>query len=435
MENTGHPSDIDDAAGARRPAARVASESVQTAQVMVDAFRLAHRVVDAKSILNGILDGVASLVQHDASGVYVIDADGKRLRHVMVRGCDPSVLELQAPFEGQGVVGQVIATGEPVAVTVATAGGGLEGRACARSRLVIPIVDPDHRVLGALDVWSDRPEGYDVQASRLLSVYGLAVAGAIENARLQAEVVDKRRLDSDLALARRVMDDLLPLTTPVMRGLDIAGSHESSLEVGGDYYEFIPLDEERWAVVIADVVGKGIAAALLVSALRASIASLAGHELAVRAIMRRANRFFHESVEEGRYVTLFYAVIDLATRHILYVNAGHVPPVLLRGNGNVELLEEGGVPLGLFEAPRYFEGHVALDDGDLLALYTDGVVETMDVEEMPYGLDRLVVRLQRSRGESATEICSGIMRDARHHGTASRQDDRTIVILKATADL
>ena len=418
-----------DAAGARRPTTKVSGEAVKTARVIVDAFRLASKAGDSNSILNGILDGLGSLVYHDASGVYVIEADGKRLRHSLVRGCDPSVPELQAPFDGQGVVGQVLATGEPV--TAATSDQAFEGRPCAQSRLVVPIVGSSRRVLGALDVWSDQPDGFDEQASSLLSVYGLAVAGAIESARLQAEVVDKRRLDSDLALARQVMGDLLPLTIPNLPGFDIAGSHETSLEVGGDYYEFIPLDDERWGVVIADVVGKGIAAALLVSAIRASIASLVGHELAVRAIMRRANRFFHESVEEGKYVTLFYAVIDVATRHMIYVNAGHVPPVLLRANGGVELLEDGGVPLGLFEAPRYLEGHVALGGGDLLTLYTDGVVETMDTDELQYGVDRLVAKLHRSREESAAGICSGVMYDVRRHGTAVRQDDRTIVILKA----
>ena len=425
----GNPNE--NAAGARRPTAKVSGESVKTARVMVDAFRLASKAGDSNSILNGILDGLGLLVYHDASGVYVVEADGKRLRHSLVRGCDPSVPQLQAPFDGQGVVGQVLATGEPVAVTAAMSAEASQGRPCAQSRLVVPIVGSSRRVLGALDVWSDQPDGYDEQASSLLSAYGLAVAGAIESARLQAKIVDKRRLDSDLVLAREVMVELLPLTIPSLPGFDIAGSHETSLEVGGDYYEFIPLDDERWGVVIADVVGKGIAAALLVSAIRASIASLVGHELAVRAIMRRANRFFHESVEEGKYVTLFYAVIDVATRHMIYVNAGHVPPVLLRANGGVELLEDGGVPLGLFEAPRYFEGHVALGSGDLLTLYTDGVVETMDTDELQYGVDRLVAKLQQSRDESATEICSGVMHDVRSHGTAVRQDDRAIVILKA----
>ena len=179
------------------------------------------------------------------------------------------------------------------------------------------------------------------------------------------------------------------------------------------------------------MVGKGFAAVLLVSAIRASIASLVGHELAVRAIMRRANRFFHESVEEGKFVTLFYSVIDVQHRRMIYANAGHTPPVLLRAGGEVELLEEGGVPLGLFNSPRYFEGHAVLSQGDLLALYTDGVVETPDLDDTPYGLDRFIAKLQQARTSSAKEICSAVIQDVRHHGSVARQDDRTLVVFKA----
>ena len=118
----------------------------------------------------------------------------------------------------------------------------------------------------------------------MIVVYSLAVAGAIEGFWLLAEVADKRRLDNDLALARQVMQDSLPHATPTIPGLDIAGAHETSEAVGGDYFEFIPMVDDRWGVVVADVVGKGIAAPLLVSALRALIASLVEHELAVRAV-------------------------------------------------------------------------------------------------------------------------------------------------------
>ena len=300
----------------------------------------------------------------------------------------------------------MLASGKPLSVTADTSSEATAGRPCARSRLVVPIVGSDQRVLGALDVWSDRFDGYDDNARELIALYGLAVAS-------------------------QVMEELLPNATPHLPGFDIAGSHESSHTVGGDYYEFIPLVDDRWGVVIADVVGKGIPAALLVSALRASISALVGHELAVRAVMRRANRFFHESVEDGKYVTLFYAVIDPPHRRMLYVNAGHTPPILLRASGEVEFLEEGGVPLGLFEAPKYFEGHVALEEGDLLALYTDGVVETADADDEFYGTERIIEQLRAGQAASATEVCSSIMQAVRRHGGSAKQDDRTLVVMKA----
>lgn len=415
----------------RPPAGGIGADAVQAARVMVDAFRLPALARDRSAILNGILDGLDALVRPDAAGIYVVDPRDRTLRHTLTRGCDLPVAQLKAPFEGKGVIGKVLAAGRPVRVTADASPEASEGRPCARSRLLVPILNATNRVLGVLDVWSDDPRGYDDETAELLAVYGLAVAGTIESARLQAAMVDKRRLDSELVLARQVMHGLLPHATPTWPGFDVAGAHETSLEVGGDYYEFIPIGDDRWSMVIADVVGKGIAAALLAAAIRASIASLVGHELAVRAIMRRANRFFHESVEEGRYVTLFFAFVDVLDRRLLYSNAGHLPPLLLRAGGAVEQLDEGGVPLGLFDAPRFVEGHVSLADGDLLALYTDGIVETADADDAPYGLDRFVAMLQRSRDASAREICNAVMRDVRRHGSVARQDDRTLVVLKA----
>ena len=278
--NSGMPKSGDSGSGHGRPTARVGDDAVAAARVMVEAFRLTTDGSDANRILNGILDGLVSLVEHDAAGVYVVDPLGARVSHSLVRGCvNPVPVEMTAPFEGHGVVGRVLASGEPVSLQDQP--GVCEGRARARSRLVVPLIGSRGRVRGALDLWSDRPSGYDDAAEEVVRVYAAAVAATIENARLIAEVRDKRRLDSDLALARDVMTDLLPRATPAVAGFDIAGAHESSLAVGGDYYEFIPLPEDRWGVVIADVVGKGIAAALLVAATRASIASLVGHELEI----------------------------------------------------------------------------------------------------------------------------------------------------------
>ena len=416
-----------------RPTARVGEDAVSGARVMIEAFRLTTDGSDAGRILNGILDGLVSLVDHDAAGIYVIDPLGARVSHSLVRGCiNPMPVDIAAPFEEHGVVGGVLATGEPASLHDQP--GVCEGRERAHSRLVVPLVGSRGRVRGALDLWSDRSSGYDDAAREVVGVYASAVAATIENARLIAEVRDKRRLDSDLALARDVMEDLLPRATPTLAGFDIAGVHESSLAVGGDYYEFIPLPEDRWGVVIADVVGKGIAAALLVAAIRASIASLVGHELAVRAIMRRANRFFHESVEEGRYVTLFYMVVDVPARSLLYVNAGHVPPVLVRASGEVDLLEEGGVPLGLFETPRYFEGHATLAPGDVLGLYTDGIVEQTNPEGEEYGSSRLIAALRGAGDAGATELCSRVMQDVHRFGVGRQTDDRTLVVIRSNPD-
>ncbi len=308
---------------------------------------------------------------------------------------------------------------------------GSEGDDGFGSCLVVPIIGLNEAVMGALELRGSRSLAFDERAVEMLQLFGAVVAGTIERARLKDEVRDKRRVDSELLVARHVMEELVPHTIPTLEGFDVGGVNEASFEVGGDYYEFIPLPDERWGIIIADVVGKGIGAALLVSAMRASLYVLVGRELAVRAVMRRANRFFYDSVEESRYVTLFYAVLDVPSRRMIYVNAGHQPPVVLRGNGEIEKLESGGVPLGMFEAPRYFEGFVELDQGDLTVLYTDGIVESSDAHDEHYGRDRLLTTLGSVRTESADAICRHVMDDVRSFSFGS-QDDRTLVVLKAT---
>jgi sigma-B regulation protein RsbU (phosphoserine phosphatase) len=242
---------------------------------------------------------------------------------------------------------------------------------------------------------------------------------------------DRERLEYELAVARRVMASLLPHETPVLDGFDIAAANRPSHEVGGDYYEFIPLGDGRWGIATADVVGKGLPAALLVAATRASLCTLAGLELAQRAILRRANAFLHASVEPGRFVTLFYGVMEVRARRLIYVNAGHMPPILLRREGRVELLEEGGPPLGLLADARYLEGFAQLRSGDLLALYSDGVSDAMDPAERPYGRDRLAELLARSAAAPASAICEAVLADVARFSQGRAVDDQTIVIVRA----
>jgi serine phosphatase RsbU (regulator of sigma subunit) len=239
------------------------------------------------------------------------------------------------------------------------------------------------------------------------------------------------RPDAEKQLARRALQGLLPAAIPTLDGFDIAAYHQSSEDVGGDYYDFISLGDDRWGLVIADVVGKGMAAALLVSAIRASLASLAKLELALRALFRRANRFFHDTTEEGRYVTVFYAVLDVPLRRLIYVNAGHPPAILVRADGNIEHLSEGGVPLGMFEDPRYIEEFSSLGAGDVLALYTDGISELENAAGEPYGPERLGRALRDARGGSAADIRDIIVGSVRHFARDLPGDDETLVVIKA----
>jgi serine phosphatase RsbU (regulator of sigma subunit) len=227
------------------------------------------------------------------------------------------------------------------------------------------------------------------------------------------------------------MSSLLPSETVELPGFEIDSISIPWREVGGDYYDFISIDHERCGIVVADVAGKGIPAALLVSALKASLHSLVGSELGIRSILNKLNLFFHEISPEARYATLFYGELDIPTRRLIYVNAGHLPPALIRGDGNAELLETGGIPVGLLRDARYIEGFTEIGPEDLLVLYTDGIIEASNARGEEYGWDRLQEVLARSSSLPCSELSRLALEEQERFAQSEPRDDRTLVVIRA----
>ena len=309
-----------------------------------------------------------------------------------------------------------------------------ELRASTRSAMAAPIVGGAGRLLGALLVESSEPRQYDNDALETLMSFGRASAAAVERSLLYTQVLDdERRLEGEMEVARQVMAGILPSEIPKLAGFDVAAVIEPCYEVGGDYYDFIPLVDDRWGIAMADVSGKGVPAALVVAAMRATLYTLAKRELALRSVFRHANEFINTSTRvRAKYVTLFYAVLDVQARRMIYVNAGHLPPVVLRASGEVDLLRSGGFPLGFFDAPRYFEQFAQFSTGDLICLYTDGITETSNAKDEDYGRTRLIEVLRRHQQQSAAEIADAVLADVRRFGERAPLDDATVLILKAT---
>jgi sigma-B regulation protein RsbU (phosphoserine phosphatase) len=258
------------------------------------------------------------------------------------------------------------------------------------------------------------------------------MAEGLERAReLEKE---RDRLEHELDLARRIQARLLPAGPAHAAGLDVAGLSESAREVGGDYYDHIDLGDGRLLLVVADVSGKGVPAALLMSAFRAALMSQDVASTPLEAVAARANDFLHRSVEPGRFVTAFLGVIDGASGHLSYVNAGHNPPLLLRAGGGVELLETGGLILGIMDGSRFSRGDASLAPGDLVALYTDGVTEGANATNEQWGEERLVALLRAIAGGGAGEIATRIVREVRaFEGESGPADDITVLVAKREA--
>lgn len=259
---------------------------------------------------------------------------------------------------------------------------------------------------------------------------GRQALGALESVRLHRIRAEKERQDRELQFAREIQRSLFPPAPPAIPGVSLAAVSIPSQEVGGDHYDFIPLPGGRLALTVADVSGKGTPASLLMASVHASLRALAG-TMDPAALLSRLNRFLYDSTQAHRYVTMFYAELDPATRRLVFVNAGHVPPCLLTASGDEIRLTSGGPVVGLLEDVSFEIGARDLAPGDLLAMVSDGVTEAGLPDHREFGERRLFDSLRSSRDGSAEDVLGAIV-DAVHAwtGPVGSGDDLTAVVLK-----
>lgn len=256
---------------------------------------------------------------------------------------------------------------------------------------------------------------------------GRQALAALETVRLHRVRLLKERQDRELQIARGIQQSLFPRAWPALPGYELAARSESCYEIGGDYYDFIPLADGRVALVVADVSGKGTPASLLMASVHASLQALAGGTEPA-ALIERLNRFLYLNTQANKFVTLFYAELDPRRGELLYVNAGHVPP-FVRGAAGRGRLEAGGPALGLLEDARFDQGRLALRPGDVVAVVTDGATEALSPVEEEFGDERVFEALSGDGGEAALLA----LFEAVHRWSGERgcSDDLTALVLKA----
>jgi sigma-B regulation protein RsbU (phosphoserine phosphatase) len=253
---------------------------------------------------------------------------------------------------------------------------------------------------------------------------------ALENVRFHRMAVEKQRRDREMQIAREIQQSLFPACCPSVRGFELAATSQPCYEVGGDHYDVIPLEGGRLALAIADVSGKGTPASILMASVHASLRALAG-TAPPALLVERLNRFLHESTQENRYVTLVYAELDPESRKLLYVNCGHVPPFLVRGDGRRERLTCGGTVVGLLEDAHFESGEVELRSGDVVAMVTDGATEALSPDEEEFGDDR-VADLLGGPPAGSEELLARLVRGASAWtGSRGCTDDLTALVLRA----
>jgi serine phosphatase RsbU (regulator of sigma subunit) len=309
-----------------------------------------------------------------------------------------------------------------------------------RACLAVPLI-VENRVTGMLAVTESQPgRRWTPGDEQLLGIVAQHSAGAIESARLRAEAIAKkeleeknRRMEDELARARETQMTLVP-AGPLQHGPWMAlGRIAPARAVGGDAFDYFPLSETRFGVMIADVSGKGVPAALLMSNVVASMRAFCTGRSAVPAAIRRVNQSFSRTVASGKFITLWYGELDHATGVLKFVNAGHNPPLLRRADGSIEKLSEGGVPIGIFDDWEYVEGEVVIGTGDAVLLYSDGVTEALDRFGAEFGEERLEALWRAQGGRTPSEVIElGLADVATFRGSAEQSDDITFLVVSAT---
>lgn len=377
-------------------------------------------------------DAIARLVTTTVMGqflstrcaLYRMEPDGLRL--VQARGFGSGQATDRLPDDAGGL------GSAPRRVGDLPPGPAREALEAGRFALAVPLASGGG--MGGLLVVGERASGEAYGEDDLDYVAALArqTQTALEGERLHRVRLAKERQDRELQIARGIQQTLLPKKWPPVPGFEISARSRSCYEVGGDYYDVIPLEGDRLAVVIADVSGKGTPASIMMASVHASLQAMAGTAPPGR-LLERLNRFLYANTQSNRYVTLFYAELDPRRRSLVYVNAGHVPPYLRRADGRVERLRAGGAVLGLLEDVALEVDEVSLGRGDLCVAVTDGVTEALDPSGEEFGDGRVVAALERHAALGAEAALDGLIAAVDEWtNVAGCTDDLTVLTVGAT---
>jgi sigma-B regulation protein RsbU (phosphoserine phosphatase) len=265
----------------------------------------------------------------------------------------------------------------------------------------------------------------------LLQVLSNQIVTALINARLYVESIERLRLQEEIAMARQIQLDLLPAAPPKFSTLSISVHSVPSRTVGGDFYDFIRLNDNRLGIVIADASGKGMPAALMIAQIQAMIRSEVNNGIPISKMLKNINHQIATSTSPEKYVTLFYAELNPDTGELVYSNAGHNYPVLMRTDRSIELLEKGGTVIGAWPMLEFHSTTVTVRPGDVLFLFTDGLSEAMNEQEQEYGDARIRKVICDNFDKDPDALVHTLVQDVRvFDPTDPPRDDTTIIAMK-----
>lgn len=310
---------------------------------------------------------------------------------------------------------------------------GVQWDELLRSVACVPMLVKS-KLTGILSVYNKKNEpGFSDDELRFLSIIAIQSAQIVENARLYEEEQALFRFQEEARLAREIQINLLPKSNPEITGYDIAGISIPALSVGGDYYDFIPLEGDTVGIALGDISGKGMAAALLMSNLHAAMRGQSLTYGQPSECIRRTNDLLFRCTDAFKYATLFYGLLNPVRNEFVYTNAGHNPPFFFTDSSKPSQLKTGGPVVGFMEGVGFHDDSILFEPGNMCVIYSDGITEAMDRDENEFGEDKLEALIKENRNCSSSELIEKITGAVNEHSKGVHQsDDMTIVVIRKT---
>ncbi len=406
-------------------------------RVLLDITKNISRSLDLEEVLNDVMDTLGSLIPYDAAGIYLIDHGDEEhpytFKSKVIRGYEISFALIEPRLKmGEGFIGRVAETGKAIISPDVNADPRyFAARKRTRSEMVAPIVS-NEQVIGVFDLESDRLNAYSEDDLAILTLLTSQVAIIIEKARLYEQVVEKKRIEAQLEIARQVQLELLPDNDPALENFEISAYVFPTEEVSGDYYDWVKIFDDQIGITVADAVGKGIPAALLMAFLRASLRAGVQIGYAPHIALSKVSDLLWDSVEDHQFITAIYGILDSTNRTFVFSNAGHNPPLLIKPNGEYRFVEYGNMPLGMFREMRYHQHFIRFEPGQVMVIYTDGITEAANADGEEYGQERFAKRVLEGIHLPAKKLIDHIRKDVADFTERKfLDDDGTLFIVKA----
>jgi sigma-B regulation protein RsbU (phosphoserine phosphatase) len=404
-------------------------EQVEDLLKLQKAAQKINSILDLDQLIDKVVNDVALSFGCVEADIYLHDEERGELVLACAHGCAGCAVcgtGNSLKIGKQGMVGYVAGTGQMrYAPDVRKDPYYIGCEESTLSEVAIPL-HVEGKLIGVFTASHPELDAFPAEQLRLLQALCSYVAVAVHNARrFQQERSERQLMSREANEARKIQEALLPRSSPYIPGFAVTGLSTPAGAVGGDWYDFIPFDDGRWGLVLADVSGKGMAAALLMSATRGILRSLAT-ACCPSEVLTKLNELVVNDFPSGRFVTMVYAILDPATRTLKFSSAGHLRPLLIE-NSHAQFLDtERGLPLGIGPG-GYSEAQVQLAPGSRLLFYSDGITEATNLEDDEYGAERLEKHFQRTDASAES-----ILEDVRTFANgAGLHDDATVILVKA----